>query len=1176
MNLNEMQQAVVDYKSGEGALLVTAAAGSGKTAVIVERVFHQISREENPTDITRLLIITFTNAAAQEMRGRISKRLRESLRENPSSRQLTRQIKLLNNADITTIDAFFLKIVREHFSTLGISSEARIADADEADAIANRILDDLLEEKYQEGREEYLNLVDMLTKRQDDHELTELIISAYRAFQSMPEPEKRLAEAVSPYEEKKDELLWVTYLLKRSKDEIKAHIRNNTRAIALIEEDEALKKAYLPTFKSDRDMLKGLLESAESWDGLREKLQAVSFQRLGPLRGYQDDGLKNRIQTARKIIKDGLDDLKKRFEDTTGDIAEDIKKTEPAMKELRNLVTAFGERFLAEKTRRKVLEFDDVAQYAYRLLWRTTPDGRKVPTREAEALKSRYDEVIVDEYQDTNRLQDEIFHAFTGNAASLLMVGDVKQSIYGFRYAEPEGFVEKLNRYTPLSDGERLDHKLALNLNYRSACGVIDGVNYFFKRLMKKEYGGIDYDREQALAAGREQTEFCPTELKIVTVQDEMNARETEAEQVALYIKKTVREKQMIDTQAGKRPVEYGDFAILMRSAQGRMSIYERALKNHGIPATASRTPGLYSTPEGEMILSLLWVVDNPYNDIALLAVLSSSAFGFSPSELAQIRLYDRKLPFIEVMRKAAEGGDSKSRDFLQLLESWRELRIREKLGIFIRRLYDDLSLPILAQQSDNGEDRVANLYEIAHRAEAFEGRGGLSAFLKATARAIENDKQPDGVKGESADNKVVLMTVHQSKGLQFPIVLLVDTATPFSTRALSENVIFQKEMGFGFKMRDHARGIQYDTVTHRAVRCRAEDFQKEEELRILYVALTRAMEKNVIFITWKDPYKKINEVSAKTTPETITGDFSSYGEWLIACLLESREGDALMNEVGSTSALHGEKSGMEWSLVLQEEDAEESTDEVSGKEKRQREEPDWEGIGRPYHAAWAVGLPTKVTATELKQSVKNAELYDSEERPDEKNYVHSGKKPVFLEEHGLNAAQKGSALHLAMQLIDIKKTSNREEIRGELERLRRDGYLSKEAISTVRMDTVWSFYQTDLGKRIRNSPKVYRELKFTLLEDAGLYREEAAGKNEKLLLQGIIDCVFLEGEDLILVDYKSDRLSSEEDPKIHALEHGYDRQLEVYRGALRRITGKNVREGWICYLNGRKESRLF
>ena len=1173
--LNKDQQAVVDYSSGRGALLVTAAAGSGKTAVVVERVIGLLTRKEDPVDISRLLVITFTNAAAEEMRIRITAALRDKLKEEPGNRRLAREIKLLGGAEITTIDSFLLRLVRDSFHKLGISPDARIADQSEVEGLSDRVMEDLLEEKYASAEAGFLALVEMLTKGQKDQTLPELIKHTYESFQSMPHPERKLMDAAKLYRdvpENVSETIWVSYLLQKAKKTVDGYIKKYESVIRDIQDDSRLAKAYGPAFLDDFEMLKRVSEAAESHGNFALQLQAVTFARLGSLRGYEDTDFRDRLKALRDDMKKEIQSLQSVFEETPEEIADELKKMAPAAQELANLVREYSVRFLEAKTKAGILEFNDVSQYAHRLLWRTTPEGMDVPTSEALVVADRYDEVVVDEYQDTNSLQDEIFHAITRNGRNLIMVGDVKQSIYGFRYAEPEGFVEKLHRYVSHDTTDQGNRKISLNRNYRSSGGVIDYINFVFSHLMKKEQGGIDYNEEQKLYLGREDDSYHKTEVIYLSEADSsLSKREYEAQMVAKRIQELVESGLMINDKGGERPIRYGDFAILLRSAKNRMPIYEKALLRAGIPVTTSRAPGLYSTPEGEFVLSLLSVVDNPYNDVALLAVLTSPAFGFSPGELGKIRLMDRKTAFIRALRLHGEAGNEKSRKAVESIEAWREARMELRLGLLIRQIYDELSLAALCLSGEDGEEKLRNIYLIASEAEKFESRGGLTAFLKAAARAIENGSEPDAAPHADEGDAVHLLTIHQSKGLQYPVVALVDTTAPFNTRSLSDEAIYHKSMGFGFKIRDRERGIRYGTITHKAVRLCAIEEQNAEELRILYVALTRAQEKLLIFATYPNAEKTISEMAHTIDPDNMMSASSSYADWLTAAGLCSREGSDLLISLGVRPVeKSGEKSTAEYHIVhpVESEEGNRKEEEEAFAPIESMEIP--EGIFEEYPYLYAVSLPTKRTVTELKDTVKNPELFE----PGEAMHIpRTERKPAFLSGRGLSAAERGTAVHLALQLIRFDKTT-RKGVEEELDRLLRGKFLTPEARKSISGERLYRFFASELGERLRHADKVWREMKFTLLEDAGRFSPEALGKGESILLQGIVDCAFLEGEKLILIDYKSDYLSQEEDPVLHAKQRGYDKQLAVYAEALERIIGKPVTEGWI-YFTARSKAEL-
>ena len=1168
--LNPMQRAVVEHVPGDGALLVTAAAGSGKTAVVVERVISLITRETNPVDISRLLIITFTKAAAEEMRTRITLATRRALEKDPGNRNLARQYKLMHTAEISTIDSFYLRIVRENFHVLGISPDARIADEEESAGIRRDVTDALLEERYAAGDPAFLALSDMLSHGRNDDILSELIERIYRTFRSMPLPDEKLEAAAASFSAHRGDIaetVWGSLLLGDAREKLQTEKKRMEAALDCIAEDEKLTKAYAPAYAEDVRQLEKLLACAHGWDTLGKALSEITFSKLGALRNFGDAALQERLKAVREQYKKTVGELQECFSEGSESIGKDLERLAPAAGALAALVKDFSVRYLAAKTKKRILEYDDVSQYAYALLWRRAPDGSMVRTAEAERIADRYDEVIVDEYQDTNRLQDDIFHAITRGGRNLLMVGDVKQSIYGFRNAEPEAFVEKLAGYRPLAEAKSgLPRKQSLNLNYRSSGGVIDYTNFVFSRLMKKETGGIAYDDEQKLFLGRTDGARFASEMYFLSAgTSESTARAAEAKEIARYIKKTVEDGVMLpERDGGARRITYGDFAILLRSANDRYAFYEKALRDAGIPVAPPRAPALYSLPEGEFVLALLSTVDNPANDIMLLTVLTSPVYGFSPDELAAIRTEDKKAAFIEALRKHAAAGDEKCRDFLRHLSRWRSRRSEIGLGMLVREIYDDISLPALLMADGEGEERVENIYLIASLAEKYDNRGGLSAYLRGTARAVESGNQPEGASRAAGESAVQIMTIHHSKGLQFPFVILADTASRFNTRSLAESVIFHKSMGFGFKIHDTERGIRYQTLSHRAVKLLSEKTQCEEELRILYVALTRAMEKLVIFVTSADAESYIRKVATQLDENRITTTYRSYGEWLTAAALLSEEGAALRRTAGLETIKAGEKSGAVYTLSGVDN---RETEDIPAADPKETavilpvEIP--EGLLDAYPCQYAVSLPTRLTATEVKETVRNPELF---EESGKRYQTRREKRPAYLTERGLSASERGNAIHLALRLIDLKKTHSREDIRAEISRMAKKRWITAEEAEAIDPGRLAVFFASELGKRLCTSPAVKRELKFTLLDDAGKYDPALKGKGEKILLQGIIDCAFREDDAWVLIDYKSDRLKAGEDMARHTLERGYRKQLEVYAEALSRMTELPVREGWVFY----------
>ncbi|MBO4406883.1 MAG: PD-(D/E)XK nuclease family protein, partial [Clostridia bacterium] len=687
--------------------------------------------------------------------------------------------------------------------------------------------------------------------------------------------------------------------------------------------------------------------------------------------------------------------------------------------------------------------------------------------------------------------------------------------------------------------------------------------------LMTEEWGGLAYDREQYLYRGRAAGESVPVEFFLLNAPGGADARRAfEARETARYVKNLIRSGVRIpDKDGAARPLSYGDVAVLLRSRKGRLDLYEDAFRKEGVPVTAEGAVGLYSTPEGEFVLNLLAVIDNPYNDVALLTLLTSPAFAFSPEELVGVRAALKKEPLIRAVREKAEEGDPKCLEFLEKLDRWRRERTEKRLGLFIRGVYDELALSSLMAAGEDGEARVQNVYRIASAAEEYETRGGLAAFLRGAALAVENNREPEGVSPASGKDAVKVMTIHKSKGLQFPVVIVGDAFADVLAERAQGSVNFEKHTGFGFKLHSPEKEIRFTTFTYEAVSAAKRRAETAEELRILYVAMTRAMERLVFFGVCEDADKEIRRVADLDRPEDHVSPFKSYAAWIMAAALDTeavREAFLRAEEPDLTRASGG-------LFVFRREETESAEEESAEREKTGRaEEPEERfsypaDLFTPYPFRYAETLPTKTTATEIKNTVKNRELRDDPETT-LRIRRYASRRPDFMTEKGLNAAEKGSAAHLALRLIDLGKTDTAEKIEEELDRMEAERFLSRKERKSVDAPSLLRFFSSPLGARLRRAEKVYRELKFTLESDAGENFDEAKGKGETILLQGIVDAAFEEDGRLILIDYKTDGLRAGESPERHLLKNGYDTQLAVYAGALTRMTGLPVAERWIYF----------
>lgn len=1143
-----------------GTLLVSAAAGSGKTAVLVQRVIERLTDERNPTDADRLLVVTFTKAAAAEMRDRIGAQISLLLEQDPYNVRLQRQQVLLSRAHISTIHSFCSELIRENFYKLGISPDFRILDDSEMTLLRSDAVTQVLEEFYAAGDPPFFHLVDAFSAGRDDSKLISIVQTLYDFIRSHPFPERWLREKAALYRSTgpASQRVWGRTVLAFAEDAVTYAVSLTQNALSLMQQDENIAKAYRDAYTADLAGLMDLQEKVRKadWDALAIACCNFSYTKLKPLRGYADDPLKNKLASSRKEVKATVEKLAGIFSATEAECADDIARLAPLVESLFSLTSSFGTRLDQLKMERRAADFGDLEHWALKFLVRDTPEGF-ARTQEAEELASRFDEIMVDEYQDTNEAQDMIFRAVSREESNLFFVGDVKQSIYSFRQAMPQIFLRRRASY-PAYDREK-DHypaSIALDRNFRSRDGVTGAVNFVFHQLMSAQTGDLDYDEREKLVPG---ASFPPgtvpdTSLDIIDLSKGDEKETVMAE--SLHIAQRIRQMQSLGetiTENGvQRPVEYRDICILLRSANRYAKQYAQELQRLGIPAWADTTGGFFSAPEIAVVLSLLRVIDNPMQDIPLLAVLMSPIYGFTPDELADIRIGERKELLYLAVTKSMEDGNARTAAFLKDVEEYRMLAATMSSDRLIRTIYEKTGYPDLVQAQPNGALRLANLRLLLEYARKYEGAGfnGLSGFIRMIDRLEKQDSDLASASTvNEAANVVKIMSVHRSKGLEFPVCILAGCSRRFNKER--GDVLLHPELGFGVKLSDPETGARLDTLPRTAAALEIDRGEMSEELRILYVAMTRAKEKLLLLTTVKNAAKTLGKLASRLTeepriPPYVVRGVSCISDWLLLCALRHPDGGKLRE---MADALPGVTIPCEtrWGiqLVYPEQEAVQKTQEP---EKASAPDPvllqelqKKIAFRYPYEAL--KGVPAKVAASEL-AAKKVSFQYAATSRP------------AFLEKKGLTPAERGTALHAFMQFAKYADAAQNPE--KEMERLVQQKFLTREEADAVELDKVRAFFSSALAKRILASGQVWREYQFTVEIPAGEVQPELpeALAEELVVLQGAVDCAFVEDGQLVIVDYKTDRTAN-----ASALWERYAPQLKLYRRALEQCTGLKVKE---------------
>lgn len=1138
-----------------GTVLVAAAAGSGKTAVLVQRAVERLTDPEHPTPADRMLIVTFTKAAAQEMRSRLEKRLYELLAQDPTNGPLRKQSILLSQAHIGTVDSFCAEMVREFFHLLHLSPDFTILSEKQRDELRTQAISEALAQGFEDGSLQ--TLADAFAGERDDSRLAEMALKLHEYMQSHPFPNQWLEEKVKLYftELPPEETPWGKALLAHCLTTCNHCIRVADLALAEAKEVPALEKAFVPALESDRQLCVAAREQGEqnSWDGLVEVLSHLAFARRGIVRNQEEEARKEKLELLRGEIKGAMTELSKLFSTPAKEVTQELRETGPLVESLARLTLDFGRRFEEKKRAQDFLDYSDLEHFAISLFLH--PDGTPTPT--AKEVSARFDEIMIDEFQDINEVQNSLFRGVSRGGENLFMVGDVKQSIYGFRQAMPEiflGFRRAFAKYH--REREQYPATLTLDRNFRSRRQVTESVNFIFSRLMSPQAGGMAYAGEEMLVYGAQYPEKAGCETKLLLLEREGDTDMAEAEAVAIAgeIRALLDKGFTVSQGQEERPARYADFCVLLRSANQYAFRYAKVLTGLGIPARAQVTGGFFTAPEISLTLSFLQVVDNPNQDIPLLAVMMSPVYGFTEDMLAALRLKNRQCSLYFALQEGADGEQESNREACQsLLEDltyYRMVSATMPCDAFLDLLYGKTALPEVVSAMENGEERLGNLRQLRAYAQEYGANGyhGVSGFVGFLGRLRENkgDLPSAEVAAEGA-NAVSILSVHKSKGLEFPVCFVAGCGRNFIPER--GEVLLHPELGLGVKLRDKVLPARFTTVAREAIALETQRASAAEELRVLYVALTRAREKLILVGAGAGLDKLLTRLSAQVTEEGI----SPYGvlsarntlSWLLLCALSHPDGGELREVAG----IQGEpvvfrdcytpwEVEVRLALPREEEKQEEKAplcapDPAVYQLLRERS-----AFHYPHSAALAV--PAKVAASKL------AAKQTAGVRP-------TLSRPAWLGEQGLTPAQRGIALHDFMAYGDFARAL--ADPGEELERLTRLSYLSPEQAQAVDLSRVKKFLLGPLGQRVLASQVVEKERRFTVFLPACLVEESLADcGEERVVLQGAVDCTFLEQDKLHIIDFKTDHVKSVEELWFH-----YGVQIRLYGYAMEQVTGKPV-----------------
>ena len=1239
----EQKQAIYEKNNN---ILVAAAAGSGKTAVLVERIINKVINEN--VDIDKILVVTFTNAAASEMRERILDAIYKKLEENPDSVNLQRQITLLNKASICTIHSFCLDVIRNNFYEIDISSNFRIGDTAEVEMIKQDVLEELFEQKYMENDKGFIKLIETYTDYRGDEKLQDIILGIYKYIQSNPFPEKWLNEKVNEFNVNIDDdisnTIWGKIILEHVKDEINSmimkleKIKNDTLRFTELDK-------FSTVLQEDINNLRSI--NLSSWDLAYENMNSLKWSKW-PVDKKVTIDLKNEAKDIRDSIKKEFS--KNILKYSSKDANEDILKMYKILVEVKKIILEFSENFALKKKEKNIIDFNDIEHFALKIL--TNENGES--TEVAKKYRESFEEILIDEYQDSNLVQENILTSISrGN--NIFMVGDVKQSIYKFRQARPELFLDKYENYDVKSGlkVESIGEKIQLFKNFRSRKNVLDITNLVFEDIMSKKLGNVEYNDEEYLNYGANYPEpendvmhSGIAELHIIDLKekeediykdegqnnkeenteknnsesnDENNEETQERIEDAVLEARFVANKiqellnsdyHVYDRKKGYRKIKAKDICVLLRATSVLAPIYEKEISEKGIAVFSDSSSTYLESMEVQTIMSLLKVIDNPMQDIPLITVLRSNIFGFTDNDLIEIRLVDKKCTFYEAMLKSRMNVENSLRhkiDFvIERLNKWKAEEEYTPLNEFIWKLYLDTGFYNYVTLLPNGNLRQANLKLLFEKAKQYEKVSfkGLFSFINFIdkVKTSSSDMSAAKIVGEN-DDVVRIMSIHKSKGLEFPVVFLSSTGKKFNMQDLNTPILIHQDIGFGPQFIDSETRVEYPSLAKEAIKIKLREETISEEMRVLYVALTRAKEKLIITGMSKDiekalkdkdklleMYQKKDVFNDKKELEklnsNLVGKYSSYLDWLELVYEYNKENN--INEIIELNTYNKNDLISEFSnddleeLNMVEkikEEIKEKENRIDHEEEQKYREELLEKLKWRYGYTRSSKIPTKTSVTKLKElEAENTELdiddlvdmarNNKESKIKEMNQKHTmlSAKPRFMEEiQKLNSAQKGTLMHLCVQLLDEKKEYSLEELKDFVNDLQNRNIISEIEAKSVNIQVLYKYTKSELWNELKLAKEIHKEEPFYINIDANTIFDDAED-DETILVQGIIDLYYIDKDGkLILVDYKTDYVP---DGDVSKLEEKYKVQLELYKKALEDALGRKVDKAMIWALN--------
>ena len=1257
MNWTKDQQKIIDVRNNN--VLVSAAAGSGKTAVLVERIIRMIFDKENPVNVEEFLVVTFTNAAAAQMKEKIAKAIEEKLKQEPDNEYYIRQLNMVGQANILTIDSFCYKIVKEYFHVLGIDPKIQIAEETDIAILQQNILESVIEKAYQ-NNPDFADFSNAYSSDKNDLVLEEYILKLYNLSQCYSYPDRWLDEAKNNLHVENEKMfndLPVMPLFYRE-------IRNQAECIRkiMLRQLERVRgidgpKHYESAILSDIVLADTIIASKKYSQFAGKEIKFEAFKRAKKDSEFDKD-MAEEIKNVRDKYKDSIRKLLAPFSLSENEVIEQYKCQEKMLSALVDVTKEFSEVFFAAKLAEGVIGFSDIEHLALKVLCEGKDEnGNPIPTKAAIELSDQFKEILIDEYQDSNYLQEDILKCVSGiykGNNNMFMVGDVKQSIYAFRMARPDLFINKYNVFDYITDDDDASVstsgvKILLKNNFRSRDNVLKGINYIFYQLMREEIGGINYGEEEALVPGKkysvsddDNVEILIGESKKVDylevvgetendsdshLDDEyvdVESVELEASMIAKRIRKLMgldgNSRFLIDDddiEKTQRPLDYRDIVILLRSPKSYQEVFSEILKGQNIPVKVQNENGYFDTVEIKTILSLLRVIDNPLDNVEYIALLRGFFGEFNSDELAVLSIMMRgKEYYYDLVKSFVDNPDlyneicidagvdkmlldssvlyKKCIYVSNLIEYYQEKIRLYSISELLSDIYYNTGYYYYVEAMPEGKARSRNLNLLLDETKKFEKGGfrSLFDFLQFVKKLSEKNVSLGGDPSiDDVDNVVRIMSAHKSKGLEFPVVFVAGTGKQFNTMDSKSPIIMHSDYYIAAKYINNKKRYGSDTFSRRAMVSLINAESIAEELRILYVAMTRAKEKLIITGVTSDitklikKYRDVVEASDVKLDYSVIRNASNYLELIVAAMMRNSTFHEAMSEVRQRYDNRGNlvsgyyelkndisdpkvKFSVDFfdfqSLVISrimtgEEEGNLRMNKIKELEKKpskylKKLETNLSWI---YEDKQYTNERSKMSVTEIKRR------YEEEDDTFTDIYVLTEKDstskiiPKFVSDiKAMDAAEKGTWIHRAMELIDFKKIDSMSSVTNELQRLYSDGCLPPETKDFIRADKILAFAESELGKRMRTADALgmlQKEKKFIV----GVPISEKDDVPD-VVVQGIIDVFFEEDDYLVLVDYKTDKIKPGQEIK---LIDRYKTQMQYYKDTLEQITGKQVKE---------------